>query len=607
MDRKISNKILLKYFANLLIRNKFVVVLMIINTIIISIIPLLFLINTTNVNQSFKEYSLLNIAFPMIFLLLFNGGAIIVLFVKTKKNNIDLYIYIRPFKNSLVILSKQLIIWIFSFHLLIGEITGAMVAGFLGVDTMTVFLSSLGLIISTIIMSALWIAVLSFFPVFLNFMTSLISIFGVILFFTSASIIPLLLQQSQIIQTEFDLAKNKNNLLKIYQLDENSNTKNINYAIYENPLARNENEVEGWKPMPLINYSPFNVVWGIAPLISDMVVSSKLSSIELLSSNNRFSVNYLDIHKNLIDEKLFDGNQYIAGFTEKTVFDYKDKIELFKAIDQELMKNSWIKTNINNPTFWQTTLNELKKRNIWDNISENDKSMLLHIMGLNSATSILYSIFDNYNLISNKLDDLNEYLASLHNQYFSDFINYVWTNKNSRLNVYSYQTLGDYEEINNYHPILKTYDELEAADPYDLAFIENKLFNLICDDEGEIQKIQVLDSKEIYRDLTPDNVLNIFPDTIKTANDFHNYLQENQTINNLKALILKVKSQFSSEQIYPMEFRDNISNYYIVGSQLDVNEKITTKLQWLYVLVFLMLAFGLELIKYRKVMKGDIL
>lgn len=599
-----NNKILLKYFANILVRNNFIIIFMVFNILFLAILPLIFLMNTSNVNQVFKESSLLLIGIPMLLLVIFDGAAIVALFVKTKNNNVDLYIFIKPFKKSHITWTKELVIFIFSLHLIIGIILNTITLAIMKVNINTVIIMAVGSLISILIMSFIWISILTIFPIFWNFMTSLIGIFITILILILLGLLPLITQQSKAIETNFNLKENKNNLLKMYQLDQNNNLEAINYAIYENPLALNENQINGWKPSSLASYSPLNILWGAGPLIASSSISKNLTTEEILSANNRFAINYLDIEKTSLNDEFFQHNQVITAFSETNVLDFNSKTSLFSEIEKELLKNKQILNNINNNNFWSRTLNELKSRKIWqDTLSESNKVMLLHMMGLNSSTSILYSIFNNYELFELKLEGFYTYLGQKYNQDFATFIKYIWENKNVRLNVYAYQTLIDYKELKNYHPALKTYNEFEEADPYDVAFVKDRLFNIVTDSEDNIEKIKILNSAEIYRDLSSQN---IFLTPVNTLTEFNDYIEQNSTINNLKALI-STATNYAPDDVYDMEFRNNVENYYIISDQLKISEQETLKLQWVYIVAFFALGILIEFVKKQKIMKGDIL
>ena len=605
MNRNQSFKLIKKFYINILYKNKSLITLIVFNILAIIGFPSILIGFSNDNNKTFNEMSLFILGLPVLLLIIYISLSVIIIFVKTKKNNIDLYLYIKPISNFKINLAKQYAIGLISIHIIAAYFITALILLVFNIPLLTLAISFLGVLLSIILIGFIWISFIILIPTFFKFFTSLTFVYLFTISTILLTTIPFIAENSKILETSYDSTNNKNNFLKIYSLDSNGNTQDTKYAVYSNPLGKKDNIIKGWKPNKIVSYSPFNIFWGITPLITTSLVSKGISKDKLLTTNNKFSITYLETPFNSLDLKtLSDGHITVYGISNKTIFDTIAKNDIFNNIKLELNKSEAIKNKIKDDNFWQTFKAELVKQNIWNiNLSAGKKEIILHIAGYKSNNSYLYSIFKDYDLISNKINGIYKYLENKYSRSFSEFVKYIWTSKNVRLNFYSYNTIADNKELERHHPQIMSYDDLTRANKYDIAFIKNKLFNLVTDSRGNIQKIKMLNSSRIYENLSDNN---IFSMPIKSKQEFYDYIDQNSTINNLTNFIQHQSTKMTSPP-YKMSFRNNVTNYLIINNSIDINESGVIKYSWLYLIILTILAISFQEISRRKLSKGDLL
>ncbi|NQZ29615.1 MAG: hypothetical protein HRT98_04495, partial [Mycoplasmatales bacterium] len=228
--------------------------------------------------------------------------------------------------------------------------------------------------------------------------------------------------------------------------------------------------------------------------------------------------------------------------------------------------------------------------------------IISHVIGIDTTSSILYTIFNKYDILSKRyLDGIKEYLGKNISQSFSEFVNYLWSSQTTKFNVFSYKNIGNYSEIYKFHPNLSSYDKYKIANKYDIEYIKNVI--LREENVNGTTLFQVLGEDGLYYDIN--NISQIIGMPIKSKADLDAYIDKHHTINNLQDIIHKIDSS-TKNKIQKVSFRNNVSNNLIISKKTNVVTHSKAPINLIYLAMILLLALGMKKQINKKITKGDI-
>lgn len=595
------NKIYFNYFLKLLLKNKILWVLLAVN-FAVSIIPdiIIFTLNSDIEITSIK-YSLLLIGLPNVFLMFTVAISIIILISNTKNNNVDLYLYIKPISRYKITLIKQLAIFAFSLHLILFQLIILIVRMSMGMEIGQSFIMLIATMASLLIMSFIWISLFSLIGIYLKAGISSIIILSTTFLLLISAIIPTILINRNQVQEKYDPALNKNNIIRALDVDSNGFVVSSTNAIYQNPLAQNNNKIILSQQNDFNSYSPFSALFGFSPLIVNSYFETKdvsrladedllLSSINLKTGSSDFV--QLSNYSNIV----------FAPLSTRTAFDIKDKSELYELILNELLSVDYIRQNKVNASAWSSLENTWRSNLVWNNLSSDDHLLISSVLGLNKADSLLWDVFRYGELLKNKIDLLFDFIENKVSKEFASFIKFLLQDNVTKQNVFSFQSIIPVDKINSIHPNIETFDELKRANEYDLDFIKSKLMNISTDASGKITKVQYLDKNNVYQEFADFNQK--YPQIVNIS-DWNKYIDDNSTLNNLRLLIQQLKSNAPS--IAELSLRGNTQDFMIISEKITFDSYSKFSLSWVYLILLASGAGGMQYLQYRKMTRKDLI
>ncbi len=599
-----ESRTLLRYFLATLARNKIIILVLLVGLIALLGVPIMLVgLSNKNINEAIYEKSLLYISLPSVISLLFIVFGVVVLLVQTKNNNVDLFMCILPMPKKRILFIKKFSIWLATILVIFIEFILSITMILMGADSLKIILIFLAMTASLLVLNWVWITIFSFFALNMKHLLALVTnlVVGFILVGGLAFVITS--QDYYPTTGEFNSYKYKKNIVRVFSLSDSGEVAKSGYAIYENPSALKEQKIDAWSPSQAIKFLPLSTISGFAPDMLRWLMRKNIENNKLILLNNKYSINYNEFTISDFKDVVNYDNIMITSIKEKTPFDFKDKESLFKAVLSMIKTNPRINSKLTDGKYWDVLKKELEQRINWNgNLSETEKNMISTIIGIDKTESLLYTIFDKHGILFERyLNGMKEYIAKETTKEFADFVNYLWTNQLTKFNLFSYGSFGDYKTIYKYHPNTSSYNEFKKANKYDIEYIKEILFNI--KENNNVLTVQALDDKGVYQDLT--NVQNVFSSKVKTKKDIYDYIDKNNTINNLGNIILKANSGMNGN-IGKVAFRNNVKNNLILSNKVEINANTKFSINWVYIIVLIMASAFMQNQMNNKVMKGDI-
>ena len=587
-----QERTLSKFFIKLMIKNVLLLVSLVIS--FFGILSTIFIL-ISNPTENFYKYSLLFIFIPITSTIITIALATIILFVQTKNNNVDLFLATNQISDRKILFIKQYTILKLSFINFTSIFIFLIVIIFLGIPTSQALLYFASTVLSMFTLGIVWIYIFSFIALHMKFLSAAISIFSFSLIIPTITIVPTFISKHSPINLNYSSSEYNENLVKVYSIDDNGDLLKQSYAIYENPSATNKRLIQTESPSMFQQYSPFSSIFGFNPLIMTPTFNENN-----LNTDSKYSINYQHMQENFFSDITNYKNISIAGYGDNTIFDFKKKSDLFSKIDSDIFENKLILSKSKDANFWKLNLSELMKRKIWShNISSVLKETISHLIGIDNPHSILYDIFSKEDILYRRhLADIYKYFENKYSKEFSDFIRFVWEDKLTKLNVYSYGVFG--ADFYKYHPVLSTKDPRIVANKYDIEFIKNILFS--GKTVGQKFHLEILDKNDNYEEIV--GMKKVFGKEFNSKDEFDDYIDLHNSINDLQGIIKSSSSEINNNA-HEMSFRDNVDNNFLLTREVGIELENKTPWNLYYLSSLVILAFIFEALSLKKAVKKD--
>lgn len=334
-----------------------------------------------------------------------------------------------------------------------------------------------------------------------------------------------------------------------------------------------------------------NKLSGFYDYLKSKTSESFASLVEYLWTDSRTKDNIYGFNGNLISK------ENIIKY-HPTAYSF-DALKQANKFDVDFVKNGLFNIDYDEKTRMITNLQILDENKVFQNIKD---------VNIISPIDILKFIIDNDQQAKATLESLklsSNLISTKAN--FDSFIDAYFKSYTAS------DLIAVFEKIDGIR--------LKKENPMDSNYFKNdNLFKITSDANGVIQKLEFKDETSNYKNINEisrsisslNNQVSLkalngaLGTNLTTIDSWYQYIDQNNTINNLETIITKIQS-LSNGDMYHMSFANNIKNFMSIVSQIELQPKNRQNLVWLYLLLGIMVSVILQFAINRRMTKGDIL
>lgn len=334
-----------------------------------------------------------------------------------------------------------------------------------------------------------------------------------------------------------------------------------------------------------------NKLSGFYDYLKSKTSESFASLVEYLWTDSRTKDNIYGFNGNLISK------ENIIKY-HPTAYSF-DALKQANKFDVDFVKNGLFNIDYDEKTRMITNLQILDENKVFQNIKD---------VNIISPIDILKFIIDNDQQAKTTLESLklsSNLISTKAN--FDSFIDAYFKSYTAS------DLIAVFEKIDGIR--------LKKENPMDSNYFKNdNLFKITSDANGVIQKLEFKDETSNYKNINEisrsisslNNQVSLkalngaLGTNLTTIDSWYQYIDQNNTINNLETIITKIQS-LSNGDMYHMSFANNIKNFMSIVSQIELQPKNRQNLVWLYLLLGIMVSVILQFAINRRMTKGDIL